>query len=68
MAYSIERLRQAREQKDAPGGTLADISPDAPYDTDETIGYWNGERFVSWQQYVYEQVFARLPKGSNRKR
>jgi hypothetical protein len=64
MAYTLGELRKAREQKAAPAITLADIPPDAPHDTDEIIGYWNGERFVSWREWVLWRYFG---AGAKRK-
>ncbi len=54
MAYSLEDLRKAREKK-SPGDLLAAIPPDAPHDTDEAVGCWNGERFVSWREWMLQQ-------------
>lgn len=58
MAYSIDRLRKVREQKDTPEGGLADVPVNAPHDTDDAVGCWNGERFVSWHQWIIDRVFS----------
>jgi hypothetical protein len=31
---------------------LAAVPAEAPHDTSEAVGCWNGERFVSWREWV----------------
>lgn len=50
--YSVDDLRKVRAQKADAGNVLASIPPDAPHDTDDALGFWNGERFVSWERWV----------------
>ncbi|MCL5742976.1 MAG: hypothetical protein M1541_03470 [Acidobacteria bacterium] len=57
MPYSLDDLRKAREPKPATDDLLARIPPDAPHDTDEALGCWNGERFVSWKEWILSQPF-----------
>jgi hypothetical protein len=59
MAYSVDRLRKAREEKGTPTG-LAAIPPDAPHDTDDAIGFWNGERFVSWREWIISRPVSQI--------
>lgn len=57
-AYSLEAWRRLREKKDqapesaVPPTTLADIPADAEMDEGLVIGFWNGERFVSWERWL----------------
>jgi len=57
-AYSLEawrRLRESGERKaeaPLPPVTLADIPADAEMDEGIVIGFWNGERFVSWEKWL----------------
>jgi len=59
-AYSLDAWRRFREQKgrlEAPAGTapaitLADIPAGAEMDDGIVIGFWNGERFVSWEKWL----------------
>lgn len=57
--YSLEAWRRYRERKErqpestaAAGPSLADIPPDAEMDEGIVIGFWNGERFVSWEKWL----------------
>lgn len=58
--YSLEAWRRFRERKarpeppasTAPATTLADIPADAEMDEGIVIGFWNGERFVSWEKWL----------------
>ena len=60
MAYSLESLRRARDPQTAAAAAAAAAPHDAPHATDDTIGYWNGEAFVSWADYVWWQVKKNL--------
>jgi hypothetical protein len=59
-AYSLDAWRRFRAQKERPeapaptarGTTLADIPADAEIDNGIVIGFWNGERFVSWEKWL----------------
>ncbi|MCC7497886.1 MAG: hypothetical protein IT160_09935 [Bryobacterales bacterium] len=59
-SYSLDAWRRFREQKgrpetpasSSPGITLADIPADAEMDDGIVIGFWNGERFVSWEKWI----------------
>jgi hypothetical protein len=51
MPYSLDDLRKARAPKPTDD-LLSTIPADAPHDTDEAIGCWNGERFVSWKEWL----------------
>lgn len=57
MAYSLDDLQKARAPKPADDDLLARIPADAPHDTDDAIGYWNGERFVSWKEWILSRPF-----------
>ncbi|MCC6390480.1 MAG: hypothetical protein IT167_07745 [Bryobacterales bacterium] len=58
-AYSLDAWRRFREQKERPEATastapvtaLADVPADAEMDDGIVIGFWNGERFVSWEKW-----------------
>ena len=57
--YSLEAWRRFRERKErqpestaSAGPTLADIPPDAEMDNGIVIGFWNGERFASWEKWL----------------
>lgn len=57
-AYSLAAWRKYREEHERPKRetpaewTLADIPADAEMDDGIVIGFWNGERFVSWEQWL----------------
>jgi hypothetical protein len=57
-AYSLAAWRKYREEQEQPkqetpaGLTLADIPADAEMDEGIVIGFWNGERFVSWEKWL----------------
>jgi hypothetical protein len=57
-AYSLAAWRKYREEQEQPkqespaGSTLADIPADAEMDAGIVIGFWNGERFVSWEKWL----------------
>lgn len=59
-AYSLDAWRQFRARRESPpepvapprSVTLADIPADAEMDDDIVIGFWNGERFVSWEKWI----------------
>ena len=57
-AYSLAAWRKYREEQDQPkrvapaGWTLADVPADAETDDGVLIGFWNGERFVSWAKWI----------------
>lgn len=59
-SYSLDAWRRFREQRErpeapasrAPATTLADIPADAEMDDGVVIGFWNGERFVSWEKWL----------------
>jgi len=65
MAYSLEALRKARDPEAAAQETAAAVPLDAPVETDETIGFWNGHAFVSWQDYVWFQIKRSANSGNN---
>jgi len=57
--YSLEAWQRYRERKErqpestaAADPSLADIPPDAEMDEGIVIGFWNGERFVSWEKWL----------------
>lgn len=68
-AYSLAAWRRFREQKSqpeaasstTPSTALADIPADAEMDDDIVIGYWNGERFVSWEKWLATAPIERDP-------
>jgi hypothetical protein len=57
-AYSLAAWRKYREEREQPKqgtsveSTLADIPTDAEMDEGIVIGFWNGERFVSWEKWL----------------
>jgi hypothetical protein len=59
-SYSLDAWRRFREQKGRPETpassspviTLTDIPADAEMDDGIVIGFWNGERFVSWEKWL----------------
>ena len=57
-AYSLAAWRKYREEQEQPkqespsGLTLADVPADAEMDPGLVIGFWNGERFVSWEKWL----------------
>lgn len=57
-AYSLAAWRKYREEREQPEqgtsveSTLADIPADAEMDAGLVIGFWNGERFVSWEKWL----------------
>lgn len=57
-AYSLAAWRKYREEQAQPKPaspgevTLADIPADAEMDEGIVIGFWNGERFVSWEKWL----------------
>jgi len=57
--YSLEAWRRFRERKERPqephvsaSPSLADIPADAEMDDGIVIGFWNDERFVSWEKWL----------------
>ncbi len=56
--YSLAAWRKYREEQAQPKQasprevTLADVPADAEMDEGIFIGFWNGERFVSWENWV----------------
>jgi len=75
-AYSLAAWRKYREEQEQPkqespaGSTLADIPADAEMDAGIVIGFWNGERFVSWKKWlatasiIREDSTPALPEGA----
>ena len=73
--YSREELRRVRAAREAAAAgpahqltLLEQIPADAPMDDGIVIGFWNGERFVSWQKWratapitVEQPTTPRLP-------
>jgi len=66
--YSLEAWRRLRERRgqqpesSKPAEpTLAEIPPDAEMDDGITLGCWNGERFVSWADWIAGTTFSRAP-------
>jgi hypothetical protein len=58
MAYSLDALRRSREPKAATApaaASLKEVPPDAPHATDDALGCWNGEAFVSWSDWTLSQ-------------
>jgi hypothetical protein len=57
-AYSLATWRKYREEQEQPkqetpaGSRLADVPADAEMDEGIVIGFWNGERFVSWDKWL----------------
>lgn len=57
-AYSLAAWRKYREEQAQPKQasprelTLADVPADAVMDEGIVTGFWNGERFVSWENWV----------------
>ncbi|MGC8761942.1 MAG: hypothetical protein ACP5VC_18465 [Bryobacteraceae bacterium] len=55
-AYSLAAWRKYREEREQPKQetelTLADTPADAKMDARIVIGFWNGERFVSWEKWL----------------
>lgn len=57
-AYSLAAWRKYRKEQAQPKQasseevTLADIPADAEMDEGIVIGFWNGERFVSWEKWL----------------
>lgn len=56
--YSREELRRVRAAREANAGhpkqqlpLLEQVPADAPMDDGIVIGFWNGERFVSWEKW-----------------
>jgi hypothetical protein len=76
-AYSLAAWRKYREEQEQPkqespaGLTLADIPADAEMDEGLVIGFWNGERFVSWEKWLTtapilrEESTPALPEGAH---
>lgn len=64
-AYSLAAWRKYREDQEQPkretpaGLTLADIPADAEMDDGIVIGFWNGERFVSWKKWLAKAPILR---------
>jgi hypothetical protein len=56
--YSLAAWRRYREEHERPARetpaelALADIPADAEMDDGIVIGFWNGERFVSWKKWL----------------
>jgi hypothetical protein len=75
-AYSLAAWRKYRDEQEQPKQetparvTLADIPADAEMDEGLVIGFWNGERFVSWEKWlatapiVREESKPALPEDS----
>jgi hypothetical protein len=75
-AYSLAAWRKYREEQEQPkqespaGLTLADVPADAEMDEGTVIGFWNGERFVSWEKWLATAPITRaesapaLPEGA----
>ena len=54
-AYKLDlwrRLKKSGESAGNPLARLADIPADAEMDEGIVLGCWNGERFVSWEEWV----------------
>lgn len=72
--YSLEAWRQFRERKDRPETTAAvppvftldDIPTDAEMADGLVIGCWNGERFVSWAEWIARAPLAVDPEPASR--
>jgi hypothetical protein len=60
MPYSLDDLRRARAPKPAHDDVPAGIPADAPHDTGEALGCWNGQRFVSWREWLVSRPVGRL--------
>jgi hypothetical protein len=64
-AYSIDNLRKAREKTGADD-MLASIPLDAPHNTDDAIGFWNGSAFVSWNEWMLSRPQRCLAQTTNK--
>jgi len=60
--YSREAMRQAREKlaaAAAPPASLDAVPPDAPYENRSAIIHaWNGQKFVPYEDWLTETIFA----------
>jgi hypothetical protein len=41
------------------------VPADAPHDTTDAVGCWNGTRFVSWQEWLLSQPVLRVDDPAN---
>ena len=65
-AYSLEAWRRFKEGRDhsdekPSAQCLADIPADAEMDEGIVLGFWNGERFVSWEKWLATAPIDRDP-------
>jgi hypothetical protein len=44
---------------------LAAVPVEAPHNTTDAVGCWNGERFVSWREWVLSQPLVRVGHPAN---
>lgn len=57
-AYSLAAWRKYREQRDQPKlesvapSTLDSVPADAEMEAGIIVGFWNGQRFVSWEKWL----------------
>lgn len=77
-AYSLAAWQKYREEQAQPSReesaplTLAGIPADAEMDDGIVIGFWNGERFVSWKKWLAKAPILRaesapaLPEDARR--
>ena len=64
--YSLDAWRRFKERRDDDSAkptalSLADIPADAEMDDGIVVGFWNGERFVSWEKWVATAPIERDP-------
>ncbi len=52
MVYSVDNFRRALGQNASTASVAQQAPPEAPHATDEALGYWNGQAFVSWREWL----------------
>jgi hypothetical protein len=67
MNYSVDSLRKVREGATEPPPLVA-APANAPHDTDDALGVWNGERFVSWSEWSIGEIFGFRRTASSARR
>jgi hypothetical protein len=53
--YSLRALRDAREQRIARICDPTEVPIDAPHHTCYSLACWNGQRFVSWNEWLFSR-------------
>ena len=51
-AYSLAAWRKYREEQEQPKQETPAVPADAEMDDGIVLGFWNGERFVSWEKWL----------------